>query len=212
MNILSFKLFSEFSFLFWSFSIFQFISSISNYAFRLQANCIIAFACTIWGLWPFVQYRHFDFEFNFSILFFSILHFSTFFYIFLHFLHFSTFYIFLHFSIVFFHFKFIFDSRSYLSRLSLFIGPTMYADFSFHEHGYYDIPAMLDYIRLNTGHKKVFYVGYSLGGTVYLAMGASRPEYNNKVRHWNSIDEVFLKWPLIYYVFRIIKIKIYINF
>ncbi|CAH1389705.1 unnamed protein product [Nezara viridula] len=55
-------------------------------------------------------------------------------------------------------------------------------DFSFHEYGYYDVPAMIDYIRLETGHKKIFYIGYSLGGTVFFVMGASRPEYNNKIR------------------------------
>ncbi|XP_014244550.1 lipase 1-like [Cimex lectularius] len=55
-------------------------------------------------------------------------------------------------------------------------------DFSFHEVGYYDIPAMVDYIRLQSGHKKVYYVGYSLGGTDFLVMASARPEYNKKIK------------------------------
>lgn len=55
-------------------------------------------------------------------------------------------------------------------------------NFSLHEHGYYDIPAMVDLIRLETGHKKVFYVGYSVGGTIFFVMGAARPDYNAKIR------------------------------
>lgn len=41
---------------------------------------------------------------------------------------------------------------------------------------------MVDLIRLETGHKKVFYIGYSVGGSVFFIMGASRPEYNSKIR------------------------------
>ncbi|KAF6200511.1 hypothetical protein GE061_004954, partial [Apolygus lucorum] len=70
------------------------------------------------------------------------------------------------------------------SRMHVTLSPEdpQFWDFSFHEHGYYDIPAMVDYIRLNTGHKKIFYVGYSLGGTTFLVMGSARPEYNKKIR------------------------------
>ncbi|KAL1131047.1 hypothetical protein AAG570_012284 [Ranatra chinensis] len=55
-------------------------------------------------------------------------------------------------------------------------------NFSFHEHGYYDVPAMVDYIVGVTGHKRVTYVGYSLGGTVFLVAASSRPAYNSTIR------------------------------
>lgn len=55
-------------------------------------------------------------------------------------------------------------------------------NFSLHEHGYYDIPAMVDLICLETGHKKIFYIGYSVGGSVFIIMASTRPEYNAKIR------------------------------
>uniref|UniRef100_A0A905QWQ5 AB hydrolase-1 domain-containing protein n=2 Tax=Rhodnius prolixus TaxID=13249 RepID=A0A905QWQ5_RHOPR len=41
---------------------------------------------------------------------------------------------------------------------------------------------MIDHIRLATGHKRVFYVGYSLGGTVFFVACSSRPAVNEKIR------------------------------
>ncbi|XP_022912360.1 lipase 3-like [Onthophagus taurus] len=51
--------------------------------------------------------------------------------------------------------------------------------FSFHEIGYYDIPAAVNVIRENTGVEKMLYVGYSQGTTSFTAMAAARPEYND---------------------------------
>ncbi|XP_062540108.1 lipase 3-like [Armigeres subalbatus] len=56
-----------------------------------------------------------------------------------------------------------------------------YWDFSWHEIGYYDLPAMIDYALNKTGSDKLQYVGHSQGTTTYFAMTSSRPEYNQKI-------------------------------
>lgn len=55
-------------------------------------------------------------------------------------------------------------------------------DFTFHEIGYYDIPANIDFILEKTNQTKLYYFGHSQGGTTFLVMGATRPEYNAKIR------------------------------
>lgn len=56
-----------------------------------------------------------------------------------------------------------------------------YWNFSWHEIGYYDVPAMIDYVLNNTNSDKLLYIGHSQGTTVYFAMSSSRPEYNDKI-------------------------------
>ncbi|CAH1401202.1 unnamed protein product [Nezara viridula] len=55
-------------------------------------------------------------------------------------------------------------------------------NFSFHESGYYDISAVIDFILAIRGKEKLFYIGHSLGTTVFLVMASTRPEYNDKIR------------------------------
>ncbi|CAK1552697.1 unnamed protein product [Leptosia nina] len=59
--------------------------------------------------------------------------------------------------------------------------PKDFWNFSFHELGYYDLPAMIDYILNHTGAQKVNAVGHSQGTTIFFVMAALRPEYNKKV-------------------------------
>lgn len=59
---------------------------------------------------------------------------------------------------------------------------TKYFDFSFHEIGYYDVPAAMDYITNVTGIEKMFYVGNSLGGSIFLTFGPSRPNYLKRIK------------------------------
>ncbi|KAJ0172491.1 hypothetical protein K1T71_011630 [Dendrolimus kikuchii] len=54
-------------------------------------------------------------------------------------------------------------------------------EYSFHEHGKYDIPSMIDQVLNVTGLKKIMYVGYSMGTTSFFTMMAQRPEYNQKI-------------------------------
>lgn len=54
--------------------------------------------------------------------------------------------------------------------------------FSWHEIGYYDLPAMIDYILDKTGVDSVYYAGHSQGTTSFYVMTSKRPEYNNKIK------------------------------
>lgn len=66
-------------------------------------------------------------------------------------------------------------------------------NFSWHEIGYYDLPATIDYILEKTGHSKLYYVGHSQGSTVFYVMGSERPEYNSKIKGMISLaPAVFL--------------------
>ncbi|XP_043268566.1 lipase 3-like [Venturia canescens] len=55
-------------------------------------------------------------------------------------------------------------------------------DFSWHEMGLYDVPAMIDYILDNTGQTSLLYIGYSQGTTAFFVMASERPEYCGKVK------------------------------
>ncbi|CAK1544444.1 unnamed protein product [Leptosia nina] len=55
-------------------------------------------------------------------------------------------------------------------------------DFTFHEIGTIDLPAMIDYILKTTGQEKLHYVGHSQGGTVFLVLNSMLPEYNDKFK------------------------------
>ncbi|XP_072401021.1 lipase 3-like [Diabrotica undecimpunctata] len=55
-------------------------------------------------------------------------------------------------------------------------------DFSFHEIGIYDTPAIIDHILNATDQSKIFYVGHSQGCTTIFVMGSKRPEYNGKIK------------------------------
>lgn len=54
-------------------------------------------------------------------------------------------------------------------------------DFSFHELGLYDAPAIIDYILNATASEKISYIGHSQGTTQFFAMTSELPEYNDKV-------------------------------
>ncbi|CAD7011372.1 unnamed protein product, partial [Ceratitis capitata] len=54
-------------------------------------------------------------------------------------------------------------------------------DYSWHEIGYYDLPAIVDYILETTGHRRLHYVAHSQGCTVFFVMLSEKPEYNEKI-------------------------------
>lgn len=62
--------------------------------------------------------------------------------------------------------------------------------YSWHEIGYYDLPASIDYILEQTNHKKLHYIGYSQGTTSFLVMSSTRPEYNSKIIAANLLAPV----------------------
>uniref|UniRef100_A0A182XVP9 Lipase 3 n=1 Tax=Anopheles stephensi TaxID=30069 RepID=A0A182XVP9_ANOST len=63
-----------------------------------------------------------------------------------------------------------------------------YWDFSWHEMGYYDLPAAIDYILRQTGARQLDYIGHSQGTTVFFVMASSRPEYNEKIAHMYALS------------------------
>ncbi|XP_053608490.1 lipase 3-like [Plodia interpunctella] len=54
-------------------------------------------------------------------------------------------------------------------------------DFSWHEIGYFDLPAMIDYVLNTTNKKTLKYIGHSQGTTSFFVMGSERPDYNDKI-------------------------------
>lgn len=56
-----------------------------------------------------------------------------------------------------------------------------YWDFSWHEIGVSDLPAMIDFILFVTNKPTLKYVGYSQGTTVFFVMASVKPEYNKKI-------------------------------
>ncbi|XP_046395142.1 lipase 3-like [Ischnura elegans] len=67
---------------------------------------------------------------------------------------------------------------------------SQYWDFSWNEMGMYDLPAEIDYVIAQTGEEHMFYVGHSMGTTMFYVMGALRPEYNSKIRAHFSLAPV----------------------
>ncbi|XP_058118760.1 lipase 1-like [Anopheles ziemanni] len=63
-----------------------------------------------------------------------------------------------------------------------------YWDFSWHEIGYYDLPATIDRILELTHSKRLYYVGYSQGTTLFFVMATTRPEYNGKVARMYALS------------------------
>lgn len=53
--------------------------------------------------------------------------------------------------------------------------------FSWHEIGYYDLPAMIDYALLMTNQTKLMYIGHSQGVTSAFVLLSTRTEYNDKI-------------------------------
>ncbi|PZC76037.1 lipase 3 [Helicoverpa armigera] len=54
-------------------------------------------------------------------------------------------------------------------------------DFSFHEIGVFDLPAMIDYVLDETNETALTYIGHSQGTTSFFVMASEKPEYNNKI-------------------------------
>nr|XP_018900464.1 PREDICTED: lipase 1-like [Bemisia tabaci] len=54
-------------------------------------------------------------------------------------------------------------------------------DFSWHEMGTRDLPAVIDFILAKTRQKRLFYIGHSMGTTQFYVMASARPEYNDKI-------------------------------
>ncbi|CAK1579878.1 unnamed protein product [Parnassius mnemosyne] len=73
---------------------------------------------------------------------------------------------------------------NHYSRRHVSLNPDLddiFWDFSFREHGYHDLPALIDTILNNTGATKLNAIGHSQGNSIFYVLGATRPEYNERV-------------------------------
>lgn len=58
----------------------------------------------------------------------------------------------------------------------------LFWQFSWAEMGKYDAPAMIDHVLNTTQQQQLYYVGFSMGTTVFFTMMDYHPEYNDKIR------------------------------
>lgn len=63
-------------------------------------------------------------------------------------------------------------------------------NFSWHEIGVIDVPAMIDYALAFSGQKTLFHVGHSQGTTTFYVMCSERPEYNDKIKAQFSLAPI----------------------
>ncbi|XP_045768704.1 lipase member J-like [Maniola jurtina] len=62
--------------------------------------------------------------------------------------------------------------------------------YSFHEIGYYDLPAIIDTILNTTAAESLTYIGHSQGTTACYVLGSQRKEYNSKINVMISLAPV----------------------
>ncbi|XP_012542574.1 lipase 3 isoform X2 [Monomorium pharaonis] len=80
------------------------------------------------------------------------------------------------------------------AHISLSPSSSKFWNFSFHEMGIYDLPAMISFITNITLQPLHAYIGHSMGTTVSYVMAAERPEIAQKVRLIISLaPQAFLK-------------------
>lgn len=63
-------------------------------------------------------------------------------------------------------------------------------DFSWHEIGENDLPAMINFVLLNTNQPSLHYVGHSQGTTSFFVMASQRKEMNAKIRTMHAFAPV----------------------
>ncbi|XP_044010326.1 lipase 1-like [Aphidius gifuensis] len=68
------------------------------------------------------------------------------------------------------------------SHIKLSPNDKKFWDYSFHEHGYYDVPASVDFVLNITNQNSLIYIGMSMGTTTIFTTLSERPEYNSKIQ------------------------------
>ncbi|CAG2054427.1 unnamed protein product [Timema podura] len=76
---------------------------------------------------------------------------------------------------------------------------------TFHEIGLYDLSATINYILSVTGEEKLFYIGVSMGTSIFYVLASSRPEYNSKIRAMFSLAPVAFFGTLRFPLFKFVK-------
>lgn len=59
--------------------------------------------------------------------------------------------------------------------------PDVYYNYSFHEIGFYDIAASIDYVLNSTKTDKIDYIGHSQGCVTFFVLMSERCEYLDKI-------------------------------
>jgi pimeloyl-ACP methyl ester carboxylesterase len=78
------------------------------------------------------------------------------------------------------------------SRRHQYLSPNKkeFWDFSFHEIGQYDLPAMINYALAKTNQSALHYIGHSQGTTAFFAMASLRKEMNEKIKTMHALAPV----------------------
>ncbi|XP_066152036.1 lipase 1-like [Euwallacea fornicatus] len=84
------------------------------------------------------------------------------------------------------------------SRNNIYINPIFnersFFDFSYHDLGLFDLPAMIDFILVSTNTTKIGYVGFSEGTTQFFVMTSELPEYNSRIKKavfWAPVTDMY---------------------
>jgi len=75
-------------------------------------------------------------------------------------------------------------------HVSLDVKSKEFWSFSWNEMGMYDLPANFDYVKEVTGKPDLYYIGHSMGTTMFFVCMATRPEYNSRIRLMNALAPV----------------------
>lgn len=63
-------------------------------------------------------------------------------------------------------------------------------NFSWHEIGQFDLPAMIDFALMKSGHSQLHYIGHSQGTTSFFVMGSLRKDMNAKIKTMHALAPV----------------------
>ncbi|NXY39664.1 LIPM Lipase, partial [Pomatorhinus ruficollis] len=74
---------------------------------------------------------------------------------------------------------------------NLSIGSEEFWDFSFHEMAVYDLPAMVDFILVQTEQEKLFYVGHAQGSSLGFIAFSSLPQLARKIKLFFALAPVY---------------------
>ncbi|XP_026496493.2 lipase 3-like [Vanessa tameamea] len=67
---------------------------------------------------------------------------------------------------------------------------SVFWDFTWHEIGFYDLPAMIDYALETSNSKTLKYIGHSQGTTAFFVMASEKTHYNNKINLMVALSPV----------------------
>lgn len=62
--------------------------------------------------------------------------------------------------------------------------------FSFHEMGVFDLPAVIDYILMQTNAKQLQYIAHSQGTAAFFVLTSQRPDYNRKIEMMHALAPI----------------------